>query len=433
MLHVYIIMAWVVRITAVIVLLLLVLCFSTTGSLALDNTTQSSDTQSEVAIGALLALTGEGSSLGEASKAALELAVEDTNAYLASIGSEMRMRLIIEDTRTDPAVALEKLQNLSREGVKIVIGPGASAEVEAVKSYADENDILLISHASTAPSLAIPGDNVFRFCTDDTYQAAAIANRMWNEGVSVLVPMWRGDVWGDDLTNATNESFNALGGTVVDGVRYNVSTVNFSTAIDSLNSKVAEAIAQYGDVVAVHLIAFEEVVPIFIEAQNQSNLSDVRWYGSDATALNKELVQNDQAARFAVRTGFECPLTGCELADETGPVMTEIKEKLGRTPESYAIAAYDALWAITYAYQTTGETDDIEVLKRAVVNATGVYYGSYGSEDLSALNKAGDLKRGNYDFWVVEEAEAAFMWKRVAKCMVSCHGRVMFLPTAVLP
>ena len=423
-------MAWVVRITAVIVLLLLVLGFSTSGSLALDKTTQLSDTQSEVVIGALLALTGDGSSLGEATKAALEIAVEDTNVYLASIGSEMRMRLIIEDTKTDPAVALEKLQNLSKEGVKIVIGPAASAEVKAVKAYADENDILLISHASTAPSLAIPGDNVFRFCTDDTYQAAAIANRMWDKGVRVLVPMWRGDVWGDDLTNATNKSFNALGGTVIDGVRYNVSSVNFSTAIDSLNSKVAEAIAQYGDVVAVYLVSFEEVVPIFIEAQNQSNLSDVRWYGCDATALNKELVQNDQAARFAVKTGFECPLTGCELAAETGPVMMEIKEKLGRTPETYAIAAYDALRVITFAYQTTGETDDIEALKEAVVSATGVYY---GSEDWSALNAAGDRKYGNYDFWVVVEAEGAFMWKRVAKCEVSSHGRVMFLPPAVLP
>jgi branched-chain amino acid transport system substrate-binding protein len=424
-------MAGVVRITAVIVLLLLVLCFATSGSLASDNTTQSSDNQSEIVIGALLALTGEGSSLGEASKVALELAVNDTNAYLANISSKMRMRLIIEDTRTDPAVALEKLQKLSSEGVKIVIGPGASAEIEAVKAYADENGILLISHASTAPSLAIPGDNLFRFCTDDTYQAAAISNRIWNEGVSVLVPMWRGDVWGDDLTNATNESFKALGGTVVDGVRYNVSTVNFSTAIDSLNSKVVEAIAQYGDiVVAVHLIAFEAVVPIFIEAQNQSNLSNVRWYGSDGTALNNVLVQNDQAARFAVRTGFESPLFGCKLEDETGRVRKAIKEKLGRPPEAYAIAAYDALWAVTYAYQVTGETDDIEVLKAAVVNATGYYY---GSKEWPALNKAGDRESGIYDFWAVAEAESAFMWKRVAKCQVSSHGIVMFFPTAVLP
>jgi branched-chain amino acid transport system substrate-binding protein len=111
--------------------------------------------------------------------------------------------------------------------------------------------------------------------------------------------------------------------------------------------------------------------------------------------------------------------------------MREIKEKLGRTPETYALAAYDALWAITYAYQTTGETDDIEVLKEAVVKATGVYY---GSEDWSILNKAGDRKYGNYNFWVVVvEAEGTFMWKRVAECRVSSHGRVMFLPTAVLP
>lgn len=418
------------RIMTVIAALILALSFATSVSLALDNTAQILDNESEIFIGALLALTGEGSSTGEATKAALEFAVEDVNEYLSSIGSETRMRLIIEDTSTDPAVALEKLQNLSKEGVKIVIGPAASAEINVVKAYADENGILLISHASTAPSLAIPGDNVFRFCTDDTYQAAAIASRMWDEGVRVIVPLWRGDVWGDDLKNATNESFHALGGTVVDGVRYNVSAINFSTTIDSLNSTVAEAIAQYGDVVAVHLIAFEEVVPIFIEAQNQTNLSDVRWYGCDATALNKELVQNDQAARFAVRTGFESPITGCELADETGPVMKEIKEKLGRTPETYALVAYSALWVITYAYQTTGETDDLEVLKEAVVNATGVYY---GSEDWSALNKAGDMKYGNYDFWIVVEAEDAFMWKRVAKCRVSSRGTVMFLPSAVLP
>jgi hypothetical protein len=69
-------------------------------------------------------------------------------------------------------------------------------------------------------------------------------------------------------------------------------------------------------------------------------------------------------------------------------------------------------------------------LKAAVVNATGYYY---GSEDQSVLNKAGDMKYGNYDFWVVVGAEGAFMWKRVAKCKVSSHGRVMFLPTAVLP
>ncbi len=54
------------------------------------------------------------------------------------------------------------------------------------------------------------------------------------------------------------------------------------------------------DSVGVHLMAFEEVVPLFIEAGEQNAISvTVKWYGCDGTALNKELVSNTQAAQFA--------------------------------------------------------------------------------------------------------------------------------------
>ena len=84
-------------------------------------------------------------------------------------------------------------------GIRIVLGPDSSAEVEAVKAYADENGILLISPSSTAISLAIPGDNVFRFVPDDTQQAETIATLMWEDGIRAVIPIWRGDTWGDDL------------------------------------------------------------------------------------------------------------------------------------------------------------------------------------------------------------------------------------------
>ena len=37
--------------------------------------------------------------------------------------------------------------------------------------YAEANDMLLISYGSTAPSLSIPDDNVYRFVPDETNQA----------------------------------------------------------------------------------------------------------------------------------------------------------------------------------------------------------------------------------------------------------------------
>ncbi len=370
----------------------------------------------EVVFGVLLALTGELSSLGESSEAALEIAVKDVNEYLSGIGSQTRVRLIVEDTETDPAVALEKLQSLAGIGVKIVIGPDSSTEVEAVKAYADENGILVISHTSTAPSLAVPGDNVFRFIPDDTHQAEAIARLMWEDELRAVIAMWRGDVWGDDLSKATKARFEELGGAVLDGVRYNPSTAttaNFSAEVESLNAQVSQAIAQYGDAdaVGVHLMAFEEVVPIFVEAQNYPLLSSVQWYGSDGTVLDKELVSNPEAAEFAVSTGFPNSAYGVN----PGLVQEQIRAKIGRDPETDSLTAYDALWVATHAYLATGRTNDSATLKRALQQTANSYYGATG---WTTLNEAGDRKFGDYDFWAVQEDDGVFQWERVAKYQV---------------
>ncbi len=409
-------MAITTKTVAVIVVLLLVTGF--TAGWFLKTPAPEVAPQPEVVFGALLSLTGSASIIGESSEAALELAVEDVNEYLSCIGSETSIKLIVEDTGTDPAVALEKLKSFKEKGVRVVIGPQTSAEVEAVKAYADKNGILLVSQSSTAPSLAIPGDNIFRFVPDDTHQAEAIARLMWEDRVRAVIPLWRGDVWGDDLSEATKGSFEELGGTVIDGVRYSPTTEDFSVELESLSSKVSQAIAQYGDVnsVGVHLMVFEEVVPIFIQAQNDTVLSSVKWYGSDGTAMDKELVNNARAAQFAVRTGFPNSLYGEEEETEKDErVKRQIQEKIGRTPDAYAVAAYDALWVVTQAYIATGGTNDPNALKKALTQTAESYFGATG---WISLNEAGDREFFDYDFWAVREDNGAFLWERVARYQV---------------
>lgn len=396
--------------------------------------TQPPAMRTEIVIGALLPLTGTLSSSGESAQAALELADKDVNEYLSAIDSEMRVKLVVEDTETDPAVALEKLQSLAGNDVKMVIGPDPSREVKAVKQYADENGIILISHASTAPSMAIPGDNVFRFCPDDTYQAEAMARLMWEDGIRAVIPMWRDDVWGNDLSEATKESFEELGGTVLDGVRYSSTTENFSAELESLNSKVSQAIAQYDDAnsVGVYLISFEEVVPIFIQAGEQNAIySTVKWYGSDGTALDNELVVNPAAAEFAARTGFPNPLYGEEEeTDKYGLVQARIQAKIGRPPEAYAVAAYDAFWVATHAYLATGGTKDTAALKKALQETAESYFGATG---WTSLNEAGDRKFGDYDFWAITEDNGVFQWVLVARYQVDpgLPGRLIYEKTSL--
>ena len=105
--------------------------------------------------------------------------------------SVLRVGVIIRDTHSNPQISLEELKDLASKGIKIVIGPATSAELENVKQFANDNGIIIISPSSTAPFLSIPGDNIFRLVPDDTHQAHVIAEQMWKDGIKVIVPIWR--------------------------------------------------------------------------------------------------------------------------------------------------------------------------------------------------------------------------------------------------
>ena len=239
---------------------------------------------------------------------------------------------------------------------------------------------------------------------------------MWGEGCRAVIPMWRGDVWGDGLFKETKRSFGKLGGTMIDGERYSPTAEDFSKELESLNSKLSQAIKQHGvDSVAIYLIAFKEVKTIFTQTQKYSLLSKVKWYGSDGTAGSKVLTNSNQAARFAVRTDFTNPIVSEFITDKSEHVKKQVREKLKRDPDIYALVAYDILWVVTKAYLVTGKKTS-DALKKAVMQEAKQYTGLTG---WAVLNEAGNRKFGNYDFWSVVEENGTFKWKRTAIYRIS--------------
>ena len=392
--------------------------------------------ENTILIGALLPLTGTRSSFGESAEASLTLAVDDVNNQLAKSGSSSRVGLVIEDTKTDPGIALEKLKYLKSQGVQIVIGPATSANVAAVRDYADQNGILILSPSSTATQLTIPNDNVFRFVPDDSHQALAIAKKMWQDGVRVVVPMWRSDIFGEGLHSALNENFKRLGGKVVEGVGYKPPTGDFSASLNRINfifweqdlkalaSRVNEEVKRYGaDRVGVYAVSFDEIVPIMIQAERHPGLSSVKWYGSDGTALNPGLVKNVDAASFAVKTSFANPIYAVD--DDKNSRFIEVNEhitkEVGHPHESYAELAYDALWVaaltcdkVVGANQKTTDHNNSNLLSKTLLRVASSYDGITGK---MLLNDAGDRIPGSYDFWSItrknDDNASEYEWKRI--------------------
>src|SRR6266513_5086887 len=239
-------------------------------------------------IGVLATLTGSGSSLGIDTVAALQIAEEQLQADAISQHGGYRFHFFVRDTQHDPSKALEAIKDLDRRGAQIIIGPQTSSEVAMIKPYADAHNILVISQGSTASSLAIPGDNIFRFCPNDTREAEAIVALLWHDGIRAIVPLWRNDTGNNGLHDSVQIGFQLQGGTVEAGYRYEPTTTDFSVATASVASQIEDLIGGGTDpsTIAVYLAAFDEVVGVFHSAQGNTTLSNTAWYGRDGVALS---------------------------------------------------------------------------------------------------------------------------------------------------
>jgi branched-chain amino acid transport system substrate-binding protein len=390
-----------------------------------ESTEKATSESEDITIGALLPLTGNLASIGEASQAALVVSSGNINGYFSGLGSGKNVEVIVKDTESNPETALEKLKELHDMGITIVIGPQSSSEAEAVLDYANENGITLLSTASTAPSLAIPDDNLFRLVPDDTKQGMVLATFMSEEGTSAVIPIYVDDVWGNGLVDEIGANFEELNGTMIDGVAYDTETTNFSAEVESLNEKVVAATSEYEDgKVAVLICSYGEVTDIFALAQNYPALSDVDWYATDGIALNNELITDEDAAAFAATTNIKAAMYGYVRANDLYQVVgPEIEEELGRMPDSYALAAYDALWLATFVdLDSIPENDDS--VKLAMKSLTNTYYGVSG---WTILDENGDRKYWDYDVWTVNETDGTYQWELYGKVLLPYKNNMVVM------
>jgi branched-chain amino acid transport system substrate-binding protein len=380
------------------------------GTAGCEDSTGSDDR--EITLGGIFSLTGNWMSLGVTSKAAMELAVEDANRYAAGRG--ITFRADIRDTKLEPATALTAVQALRAAGVQLIVGPQSSAELAAIRSYVDANDVIVVSQSSTAGSLAIAGDRIFRFTAADSLEGVASAALMWGDGIRTVVPVWRADAGNQGLHTATRRAFAARGGTVSTGVEYAANATAFAATTATLGTQVRAALAaRPAGEVAVYLAGFDEVADVFAAAAADPVLASVRWYGADGIAQSGALLTKPAAVAFAQQVGFPSALFGLDLTARASwqPIATRIQQRAGTAPDAFALAVYDATWVAALAYLASPADVDVDSLATRFVQAAGAYHGTTG---WTALNAAGDRQYADFDFWAIRPSGATHAWTRVA-------------------
>ena len=361
--------------------------------------TKTSDLPDIVDIGILFPLTGDLASHGEEDRIAALLAIDDFNLYLQENDKSWRINGIVEDTQTSPVIALEKLTSLHAKDVNVIVGPATSSNIRNIIGYATANNIILISCCSTAPSLAIPDDNVYRMVPDDNKQGPAIAELMKSRGIEMIVPVWRADTWGDGLKEATINSFTE-NNQADEGIRYNPESPEFSASTSLLAEKVRGYVEEYGaDKVGVLLIGFSESLQFMQSASTHDILNDVSWFGSDANTNEQKIVDDPIGLKFAQDVDFTTLQFAAATNTITDRVENHIKEKLGRSPSVYAYSSYDAVFIAGLAIDTAQSTET-DKIKENIISVANNHVGAVGS---TALNDAGDLAAEDYAVWAIRD------------------------------
>ncbi|MEM2342336.1 MAG: ABC transporter substrate-binding protein [Candidatus Bathyarchaeia archaeon] len=349
----------------------------------------------EYTIGVTLPLSGELESVGRKWETVVDMAIEDLNNEMKKYGIKVRFKQVVMDDKSLPTEALVAVQTLHQAGIKVIIGPAASSQVKTVKTYADENKIVIISPSSTAPTLAIPNDYIFRTVGSDAGQSKALATLVKSQGINKVIVFHRDDEYGVAFKAFFEREFTALGGIAI-GMPYASGLPDYASEVAQLSARAREE-----NVEGIVMITFDtDGANILRHAKDDPFLSSLRWFSSEGVHGTDELLE-ESIANFINIT----KLLGTRPLFRENPLLHEFsaryKARTGSDPPVFSANLYDAIMLAGWAIVRAGRYDG-EAIKEALVEVASKYYGPSG---LTMFDENGDKLLQDYSIWTVRFSE----------------------------
>ena len=386
-----------------------------------------------ISIGVLVDLSGLVATYGVDIWNTLKIAEEDINAYFRERDLDYTVKFYVEDTKIDPKIALEKVQDLYARGINLVIGPMGSGEVANIKDFVTSNKIIIISPSSSALlnllGITEPEEKkyIFRFFGSDDLQTDAITYEIQNLGIKSVVVVYIDNIWGSGLYQVIKPKLERTGIEIRNYVEYpDPPPVDFTPYIAEIEEAVSDALKDYNnDEVAVLVFGYEEVATMLSQIKNTSPLLKVSWIGCDGTALSGKVLE---VCSKASKVGLFST-----LFESKGKGFDELARKYeeagyGDLPSQYAINAYDAAWVLALSYvevvKEKGKYDAdamAEVIPNVAKNYSDGKYGIYPVSGYIKLNEWNDRISGNYTiYYVTNRCE----WEKYSVISLPCLAMV---------
>ena len=341
-------------------------------------------------IGNLNTFTGSLSEFGPPLRNAIELAASHVNRAGGVHGASVDV--ISRDTAVNPVQGVDAARALVdvENAVAIVGALSSGVTVAVANAVTVPNGVLMISGASTAPSITVLQDNDFLFRTtpSDASQGVVLARLAQEQGHEKVGIMYINNAYGEGLANQFEESFTALGGMVT-------AKVPHEDVQPTYVSELQKATEDDPDVLAV--LSYTGQALVYVREAMEGGYAD-EFLFADGTKGSEWIADIDawDALDGSLGTAQGSPGSPAKDAFETS-----YEETFGVAPSHPFMAEhYDATVLVALAAAKARDTTDSAAIRdalRDVANAPGEVVGPGRDEIARALALIADGKDINYN------------------------------------
>ncbi|MEM1936911.1 MAG: ABC transporter substrate-binding protein [Candidatus Caldarchaeum sp.] len=381
-----------------------------TAATTLTRTVEGQARITEYTIGFAYELTGAQASFGVDMRDAGLLAVAEANSYLEKSGFPVRFKTVVEDTASTPEGTVRAVQSLvENHKASIIVGPISSLGVAAVKGYLDQKEVVLVSCCSTAVTLKLPDDYIFRVIASADVQGKALSRSVLAEGFKKAVVIYRAEAFGESLFREFKKDFESAGGTVA-SVAYQPDQSDYSAEVAKLSEEVRKSGPSQTAVVAVSFQT--DGLLILGEARLDETLSNVRWFGINTLRVPAFLPPQapEQIAEFMVKVSLTSSYTAPPNNPKYFDFLSNFEKFHKRKPGPQAELGYDAAWVAILSILSAG-TDKGQVLRDVIIPTARKYMGASGH---IWMDDAGDRALQDYTISRITKQDGQFRWIDIA-------------------
>ena len=311
-----------------------------------------------VKIGGIAPLTGAVSVYGLLVKDGVDLYVEEVNANGGVLGQQVEITWL--DDIGDAVEATNAYNQLASSGICALIGPVTTTPTLAVGTRAAEDRMPMITASATAYDVTSAGDNIFRACFLDPYQAELMAQFAKENLEAAKVAVLYDNT--NDYSIGLQEAFVAKAQELGMEVVASESAVEGDADYTPQLSKIADAEPD-----AVFICYYYETAALVLRQSVDVGLES--WMlGADGWTNIQMQLEDDLSLldKSAYCDGFSTE-GGSEVTDA---FVASFEAKYGTAPALFNALGYDAAKIMLTAIENAGTTEAEAVI--AQLKATDI-------------------------------------------------------------